>query len=271
MCNENGKWSIDNYVNGDCSICREERQYALYLSNILRYYGIIEHREKLNNNDIVFLKSAFENCGLDFENDTIENAFYEATFMRDIFERNRRYYLTKDKNCENLKRVYAQRAFKHEDYIINKEDSFNRKLIDFCYTKIYKQPYINNVSIKEINYGRNEAPILKHLIRAMMNAKPDIAVLFRRKGENSKRLLFIECKFNSNEDKYPDGNGGHYSQTEIQNYIGEFLCSKEGYFSEIEFCNNQNKNIIACFSRDKDSGMININKLMQLEKKIFER
>ena len=31
--------SIDNYISNEFSICREERQYALYLSNVLRYYG----------------------------------------------------------------------------------------------------------------------------------------------------------------------------------------------------------------------------------------
>ena len=31
--------SIDNYISDEFSICREERQYALYLSNVLRYYG----------------------------------------------------------------------------------------------------------------------------------------------------------------------------------------------------------------------------------------
>ena len=99
MCNENGKWSIDDYVNGDCSICREERQYALYLSNVLRYYGIKndEHLKKLNDDERNYLKEIFQKCGLDFEKDIIEDVFYEATFMRDIFERNRRYHLTEDK------------------------------------------------------------------------------------------------------------------------------------------------------------------------------
>ena len=36
---QNLNLSIDNYVKDNLSICREERQYALYLSNVLRYYG----------------------------------------------------------------------------------------------------------------------------------------------------------------------------------------------------------------------------------------
>ena len=34
---QNLNLSIDNYVKDNLSICREERQYALYLSNVLRY------------------------------------------------------------------------------------------------------------------------------------------------------------------------------------------------------------------------------------------
>ncbi len=45
--------SLENYIiniidgDGSYSICREERQYAFYLCNVLRYYGKAEHR---NNN-----------------------------------------------------------------------------------------------------------------------------------------------------------------------------------------------------------------------------
>lgn len=273
MCNEKGKWSIDDYVNGDCSICREERQYALYLSNVLRYYGIKndEHLKKLNDDERNYLKEIFQKCGLDFEKDIIEDVFYEATFMRDIFERNRRYHLTEDKKRENLIEVYSKRSFKHKDYIVDYQKSFNQKLIDFCCQ-------VQSKGIKEINYGHNELPNdrqiinCKNQIRAMMNAKPDLAVLFEHNGE--KQLKFLECKFSSTESNYSgDGDKPYYSQIFIQNKIGEFLCDEQEsrrIFSEkVKFCKNKNEEPV-CFCRDdKDKTKISIHKLIQLERMIF--
>ena len=80
--------SIDNYINNECSICREERQYALYLSNVLRYYGKNPKNKTTNRiGDNEKVKNIFKACGfndVDLKNIVIENVFYEATFMRDF-------------------------------------------------------------------------------------------------------------------------------------------------------------------------------------------
>ncbi|HBA47220.1 MAG TPA: hypothetical protein DCZ91_05370 [Lachnospiraceae bacterium] len=92
--------SIENYIRGDAgsnySICREERQYVVFLYNILRKYHAFKDR---SNNDEVH-KIITKACGIPEKAD-IECVFYEATFMRDFFERNRRIHWegSSEKNC----------------------------------------------------------------------------------------------------------------------------------------------------------------------------
>ena len=70
------KISIDRYISGAESLCREERQFALYLNNIL--LGI--KAGKITGNDRETILTA---CGLDGAE--IDDMFYEAAFMRDLF------------------------------------------------------------------------------------------------------------------------------------------------------------------------------------------
>ena len=152
MCNKNGEWSINKYVNYDnagCSICREERQYALYLSNVLRYYGNEKHRNKLEDShkakakaiiNSVFNKLEGEEKEQTLDNIYIENVFYEATFMRDIFDANRKKYLNefgKIKNSEDWswKQEYLKEII---DVNNNCSISFDYNLLLFCWNKYFK-------------------------------------------------------------------------------------------------------------------------------------
>ena len=258
--------SIDNYISDKFSICREERQYALYLSNVLRYYGKNPNKKGANDNSKPYnrirdnekIMKIFIACGFnekELENIVIENVFYEATFMRDIFEWNRQKYFKSNKKLT-------------ED---NKRNSFSLRLLEYCWTQYLKQDRLNiDVSVmKENNYGaRNEIPFLteevkgklteerfisllkvlkgpakeqilrdikyKAIVRAMMNAKPDLAVIYEDMGK--RKLLFLECKYLSKEDDYSyyidinpeiDKNQkkGKIQQTEVQAYIADFLCN----------------------------------------------
>lgn len=234
--------SIDNYISDEFSICREERQYALYLSNVLRYYGKNPNKNRIDNEKI---KNIFIACGFnekDVENIVIENVFYEATFMRDFFERNRRIGLS-----DSPKTKCLQKTFTPSSYIIsNKEKSFNRKLLSFCWMKTghpkTKEEEIdfNKLELYEFNYGQNDLPgrfiAIKNLTRAMMNSKPDLAVIYRdSKSDKREKLLFLECKFDSGEDKVSGDEGtDDYTQTAIQGYIAEFLCK---YYLDIDVSN----------------------------------
>ena len=287
---QNLNLSIDNYVKDNLSICREERQYALYLSNVLRYYGKNPSGKPANRigNDAE-VKNIFIACGFkenELDNVVIENVFYEATFMRDFFERNRRIHLSKPSKKED---VCLQKTFKRSSYEIkDKEKSFNRKLLCFCWEKIGQSKKgneeidFNNLGdIEEYNYGRNEIPVkfkaIKNLARAMMNSKPDLAVIYHY-GENAekKKLLFLECKFESSEDKTDGDNGEKYTQRKIQGYIAEFLCNiKDKYLTDVEtseiMIKEEGQSKLVRFDRnDETADNISIKNLIKVEKRIFE-
>lgn len=300
--------SIDNYISDEFSICREERQYALYLSNVLRYYGknpknpnkkdADDNSKPCNRIDNEKIKNIFLACGFNkkgLENIVIENVFYEATFMRDFFERNRRIHLSYPLSP---KEVCKQKTFKRSSYKISNEGgSFNRNLLEFCWDSI-KNPktekekidFNDNDDIEELNYGRNEIPVkyssIKNLTRAMMNSKPDLAVIYRdSERDQRKKLLFLECKFDSGEDKVSGDEGTDgYTQTAIQGYIAEFLCKYYLKDKGIVISNIMKKNNGKCqsrkvqFSRKKqikpqndgnESGNIGISSLIELEREIF--
>lgn len=70
---------------------------------------------------------------------------------------------------------------------------------------------------------------IQTVIREMMNAAPDIAVIYSiaekdtdgQHKPDKNYLLFLECKFESNESSYESG----YKQSEIQGKIADFLCN----------------------------------------------
>ena len=252
-------------------ICREERQYALYLSNVLRYYGK-DPQNRIRDNEKV--KNIFKACGfndIDLKNIVIENVYYEATFMRDFFERNREIHFKNDAKIKG-----------------NEEHSFNWRLLEYCWCNFLKEPKdklrgliakeIEKKNFEENNYGaRNEIPFLKYaenvkknfknedafineckkianvkefirdiklrkIVRAMMNAKPDLAVIYYDKEKGARKLLFIECKYESDEDNYMFYNyseneeviRGTISQTAVQGYIADFLCQCRGYMNGVQ-------------------------------------
>ena len=345
MCADVNIVNIDNYIRSDKEhkypICREERQYALYLSNVLRYYGKNpnynnskgEPINRIGHNEIV--KKIFRACGFNKKNDfdnldnlIIENVYYEATFMRDFFERNR------------------QTNFKKDDAEIteeNKKFSFNRRLLEYCWIHFLQQDSIaklegliaekiKNGEMKENNYGaQNEIPFLEYvehvkkdfkneeefkkefdnieiknkeeflrsiklrkIVRSMMNAKPDLAVLYydyKKKGV--RKLFFIECKYKSKEDNYIfysiDANEkikkDKISQRAVQGYIAEFLCNS--YLKDVEKSeimkndNNESRMIkfVADSVKDEEGqtkegkiyGKINIKDLIKIEEDIFNK
>ena len=306
-------------------ICREERQYALYLSNVLRYYGK-DPQNRIRDNEKV--KNIFKACGFNekngfssLDNLIIENVYYEATFMRDFFERNREIH------------------FKKDDVKIkgNKDNSFNWHLLEYCWCNFLKESKdklegliekeIEKKNFEENNYGaRNEIPFLKYaenvkknfkneeafineckkianvkefirdiklrkIVRAMMNAKPDLAVLYEEKDK--RKLLFIECKYESYEDYYKyysnydesEIEKEPISQTTIQGYIADFLCNsylKDVEMSEIMKNDNNESRMIRFVAGKRDKrkiegktkkgkiyGQISIKDLIEIEKAIF--
>ena len=73
--------SIENFICDEFSICREERQYAVFLYNILRKYGDAGKRKKQAQD----IKDIFTECHIP-ENASIDHIFYESAFMRDFLK-----------------------------------------------------------------------------------------------------------------------------------------------------------------------------------------
>ena len=240
--------SMENFIMDEYSICREERQYAVFLYNILRKYGKKQSREKLTGEEKDNILEIFEACGIEADCD-IEHVFYEATFMRDFFERERRYSAI-TKHHDNPATVFLQQSYKKEE---KTKTDFNRRLIEYAFKSESENPPKMNMENEDrenkyeddaylrYNLGRNlpkgckdlekieKAETVREKIRAMMNAKPDIAVIYKKSSQ--RYLLFIECKCESSEAVYNgvNQNGGNRKkeklrQCSIQYDVARFLC-----------------------------------------------
>ena len=255
------KCSLKNFINDEYSICREERQYSLFLYNILRKYKDPKKRTDIS------VKQIFEACGL--TDCKIEYVFYEVAFLRDFFMRNRRLALAGDKRLED---VIIQRTFQKDSYRVRSEESFNDKLQRFCQTEYDSPEYV-----EELNYGhlrkerRERMEIDSGVIRQMchlMNAKPDLAVIYS--CSNMKYLLFIECKFESPEQTYKIDQEEQKSkkegvlkrvysdQTSLQGGIAKFMCDELLTDEKIKVSSQMEpesecKSIVVYFTRSNNS------------------
>lgn len=232
--------TIENFIMDEYSICREERQYAVFLYNILRKYRKKQSREKLTGEEKTHILEIFEACGIEADMD-IEHVFYEATFMRDFFERERRYSAITEYH-DNPARVLLQKKYANEKEI---KTDFNRRLIKYVFGPTTLNPLNRNTENNEhqcddaaylrYNLGRSfpEFPKdckdkekiepLRKKTQAMMNAKPDIAVIYKKNDQ--RYLLFIECKFESYETTSKANETEILRQCSIQYDIARFLCN----------------------------------------------
>ena len=265
---ENYGCTTKHFLENEYSICREERQYAVLLYNVLRYYRKAKEREKDKK-----IKAIFDACQIPAGAEVIQ-VFYEATFMRDFFERNRRIVLG-----ECNEKQLMNKTFFPSGYQVDSENSFNYKLIQYVH-ECCKEQFKENEPLKyldeERNLGRNEicteiSEYEKYIIRCMMEAKPDIAVTYMEKEK--KYLLFLECKFGSGEARYE----GKVGQRDIQWKIADFLCKNYLKNEEIDIsvCMKEKKSCLVRFTRQKrdiqkfPSEDIPICDLIEINKIIF--
>lgn len=239
--------TADNYISDNYSICREERQYALFLYNILRKYN-----SKIKRKEDEVLK-IFEACSLPPEAE-IKHVFYEATLMRDFFERNRRLVLCSDPDVNLLSKEFKSK----EKNKFNSENSFNFKLLK----------YIDS----DVSYDRNDEHNLggkdntdNEIAKEMMNATPDIAVIYSLRGD--RYLHFLECKFESGEDTYKSKK----RQCEIQWMIADFLCGNYLTNMAVSPRMENNQSCLVQFTRKepKKPNEIPIEVLIGLNNEIF--
>ncbi len=177
---KDSSYDLSKYLR-DNQICREERQYALFLANLLS-----------SNNDY-----AREQIGIGkYE---IVEVFYEATLMRDYWWHNKENFNNKLWN-----------------YVKDIPDANGNK-------------WFNDGELSETKNHANYWPCKygHPLARWMVNAKPDIAIIY---GNNGKcEISFIECKYISGIDTYKYNDGKYNftkTQEEVQGDIIKFLCNK---------------------------------------------
>ena len=229
---------FEQYFNGDISVCREERQYALFLYN--RLLTIIEKQKKekaLDKNDKEILKA----CGIEENGIQILSAAYEATYMRDIF--------FKDVQVRNggktVKKNLCVKNTEDKDY-----DCFNTRLYLYVCEMLgfeKKLPeagiYVNrNFGKKIVSPDKNLDEKLITELRQMMQSKPDLAIVYAKTDKNDKlekHLKLIECKYLS-----PEGHYSGNSQTSIQDKIAEFLCGRILKDTKADLSNGTGDNIV---------------------------
>ena len=208
------EFDINGFINTekpDESICREERQYAALL------YAILLRAMHGNSTENEIVEKLL---GEKF--DRIDRVFFEATLMRDYFENG----YTKNKN----RRINTENRRKHKS-------EFNKKLIENCFDEKSSKAIVDKMSAvtdngEVFNLGSNSKLLAKlrseyiadetvfrsfSRARYMMNAKPDIMVIFTFQDKVYAKSL--ECKYISSESNYENGD----SQTFIQNEIMRFL------------------------------------------------
>lgn len=222
-----------NYFNGENSICREERQYALFL--YIKLLSLI-NKENLTDDDIYLLRACIN---LKFNNKINESKIkilsvaYEATFMRDIFEADRfsrfEEFWSQKKRAVNTAAVtiekygYGYESIKEfiNSYVPKSENYFNVKLLKYIY-KDNKSSLPDKIHYN-INYANGNQMLEDYCEKAkvMMKAKPDLSIIFEinKEGTTKKYLQFIETKYLSDESR-----NGENTQTENQNDICKFLC-----------------------------------------------
>jgi len=159
-------------------------------------------------------------------------AFYLADKIKDGFYTQQIFGCDKE-DIEILDVFYEVAIMR--DYLYEYGKKFNDIFI----------PYLQD-KLKKLNIAEKEYPLPKEndperanhanhwtsphpLAQWMMNAKPDIAVLYKK--EKKVHLMFIECKYTSEQDTYKK-NGFTLGQVETQEYILEFLCNYMKYGDE---------------------------------------
>lgn len=218
---------INDYINGEQSLCRDEAQFSAYLFQIM--------------NGCKRVKIDSENYAN--KNYEILNAYYKPAFLRDYF------------NC------------------VDKKAEFNRKLLTFANRKLralyagdeaegvmledVEAEHVQGLDVynldNELDADNPEFDLGKHingwsgterayrnpLARWMMNVRPDIAVLLKRRGikRTELRMHYVDCHYLSGVDTYPaligryDEKGAVLgcrkivcTKQQVEQYALEFLC-----------------------------------------------
>ncbi len=214
--------NLSEYICGNTSVCREKRQLTAYL------YEIVEKCGRVRIDMDGFANKNFEVAG----------AFYEPAFLRDYFN------AAKNKAAFNLNLLsyagekltaWVKGTETHPDVKVEK---LTKKAIE----ALSGTEEIFSLGIglpgedaegdfgKHINgWSKPERIYRNPVARWMMNTKPDVALLLKRKGVKrpSYRLFMIECNYLSGEEVYPAYVGVYDKTGEKLKECYHIICGKQ--------------------------------------------
>ena len=218
---------INDYINGERSLCRDEAQFSAYLFQILNGCK----RVKIDSDN--YTNKNYE----------VINAYYMPAFLRDYFNyadkkaefnyklvtfanrKLRALYAGEEAEGAMLEDVDTKNITPSEVYNLDSELNLENPGFDLG-------KHINGWSGKERMY-RNP------LARWMMNVRPEIAVLLKRRGikRTELRMHYIDCHYLNGVDTYPaligrlDEKGNIMgckkivcTKQQVEQYALEFLC-----------------------------------------------
>lgn len=251
-----------NYLNSQKPICREERQFALFL------YNKLDSLKNSPDNILTKEKNLLKVCGLELATE-IKQVAFEAAYLRDLKYTARE----QDKNLNTQNKRVKENGLESEFNNIICRAVLNsdimkrvRKTIENSsfYSEFRKYKFESKECDNCLNkLNDEEAKVYKlflRYIRALMHVKPDIAVVYKTDNTIEEHIKFIECKYMSYEGKYNFGakcdylqsKFEHLQQTDLQKMVLNILCGEssllgENYIADINiplviFESEKNKN-----------------------------
>ena len=218
---------INDYINGEKSLCRDEAQFSVYLFQVMS--GC--RRVKIDSDN--FTNKNYE----------VIQAYYMPAFLRDYFnyaesKAEFNYRLLTFAN-RKLRALYA--GDEAEGAMIEEIDLSRTENLDIY--NLDSDVDMKNPGFdlgKHINGWSGEERVYRNpLARWMMNVRPDIAVLLKRRGikRTELRMHWIDCHYLNGTDTYPAIMGRYdasgklsgckkiiCTKQQIEQYALEFLC-----------------------------------------------
>ncbi len=238
--------TLKNFLSKDDSICREERQFALFLYLVF----LKKKRKETGGKNGEYIDQTVRKC-LELEDTQdveIIDVYYEASLMRDYWK-----YFQNNKNGEESEfnekvlhfcldfQLGAVKAKEEIDRLLSNQPKLRSSYIGQTFWQgAVKEAYGNEVSklMKENSDSITDEEKQQIGIKAgldiakmMMNATPDILVVYNLDGRLYAKAL--ECKYQSKEGKYQDVAGAkNRMQLFIQQCIMCFCFGTNGHMNE---------------------------------------
>ena len=219
---------INDYINGENSVCRDEVQFSVYLFQLLNGCKKVKiDSENYANKNYEVFRAYFQPAFLrDYFNCAKDKVDFNLRLLKFASRKLRSLYAGEEAEGVMIETVSAKGIAPNQIYDIDKE--INRDALPFDVGK-----HINGWNGAEREY-RNP------IARWMMNVRPDIAVLLKRRGikRTELRMQYVDCRYLDGVDTYPvivgrmDESGKKVTsckriictKQQIERWMLEFLC-----------------------------------------------